>query len=130
MLEAWSWSVFGECFSCSEYADYGCLPDTMYVLGLKVIAMGDLNAPDIAHTTHLHLLQSVGLLGDEVRLEYGFPIPNSDNFQRLYIDDVVVVQVVSGGGAARCCADRAAIAASHQMYEVATLPRSREKAFG
>ena len=56
-------SALGPEFSGAGYEEFGLDPEEQYVLCLRVIPMGDLNAVDIAQETHRHLLLGAGQIG-------------------------------------------------------------------
>ena len=60
--EAITRNAFGRGFDGQEYERFGGLPGVRYRLALRVVAMGDTNAVDVAQATHRALLQRHGCL--------------------------------------------------------------------
>ena len=124
-------NCFGRAIRGSEAAELGGSPSCSYRLGLAVEGMGDLNAVDVAHTTHACLLEKFGLMDPEHVLIYGHAFPRGRIIEILYIDDHIVVcicrkqELLSPLGI-----DRDMVFKSHEAYEAAKLDRAPEKAFG
>ena len=98
---------------------------------LNVIAMGGVNAVDVAHQTHVGVLRESGGMNPSEVLEYGKPIPRGGVLQALYIDDHVVCSVVPKSDQDNCSGrDFDLVCKSHEGYERAKLDASTKKAFG
>jgi len=106
-------------------------PAKTYRMALRVIGMGDLNAVDVAHTTHVAILRSEGLMEPARTLRYGVPFPRESTIEVTYVDDHAVLSVVpkaardQPGGEDMDMVDR-----SHVAYAKADLPLAGDKAFG
>lgn len=124
-------NCFGREFLGDAYQAFGSAPGRRYRLCLRVLAMGDLNAVDIAQSTHRCLLQGAGCVSPAEELVYGAKLPISRTLEGLYIDDHFTISVVDRRQLhVRSGRDVEIIDQSHQAYERAHLPRSSEKAFG
>ena len=87
-------NTVGSPVSGSDFSEYGCLPDQKYILAFNVIPMGDLNAVDIAQQTHLEILRDCGCMSPDQVLSFRAPVPATNTFEGLYIDDHVAIQVL------------------------------------
>ena len=74
----------------SLVATYGGDPSIPYRLCFRVLGMGDTNGCAIAQATHEAVLKSAGLLSPEVTLKYGDPVPKSDLWEGVYLDDLLI----------------------------------------
>ena len=74
----------------SLVATYGGDPSIPYRLCFRVLGMGDTNGCAIAQATHEAVLKSAGLLAPEVTLKYGDPVPKSDLWEGVYLDDLLI----------------------------------------
>lgn len=93
--EAWlPRNAVGKVFDGAGFEEYGGTPGEKYVLTFRVIAMGDLNAVDIAQQVHLEILKDCHCMKEGEVLAFKSPLPASHCFEGLYIDDHVVVQVL------------------------------------
>ena len=107
---------------------FGGKPGVSYRLALRVVAMGDLNAVDIAQQTHTDLLSNAGCMLDKNVLVYGRALPDSSLFEGLYIDDHFVIaivpqhQLLDPEGP-----DRNLIQRSQRAYKIHNLPRAGEE---
>ena len=124
-------NVFGREFLGDQYVSHGAEVGRSYRLALRVVAMGDLNAVDIAHETHRQILKAHGAMAPQHELVYGAALPLGDVVEGLYIDDHFVIGIVprhlarSPGGP-----DRPVHDASLRAYESSGLPRAPEKSIG
>ncbi len=124
-------NVFGRIFDGANYSDYGGKSGVSYRMALDVLAMGDVNAVDVAQCTHTRLLQRFGCMQSEHTLIYPAPLPLSRTMEGLYIDDHFCISIVDKkdlGGLDG--PDRELISRSHEAYEHFKVPRAPEKAFG
>eukprot|EP00973_Karenia_brevis_P062808 8733100-Karenia_brevis.AAC.1 len=71
-------NAFGRSFDGGLYREFGGQAGISYHLALSVIGMGNLNAVDIAHQTHLGILKNAGFMAARTVLEYRSSIPVSD----------------------------------------------------
>lgn len=93
--EAWlPRNAVGKVFDGAGFEEYGGTPGEKYILTFRVIAMGDLNAVDIAQQVHLEILKDCHCMKEGEVLAFKSPLPASHCFEGLYIDDHVVVQVL------------------------------------
>lgn len=103
-----------------------------YLLAFRVIAMGDLNAVDIAQQVHLEILRDCHCVKADEVLEFRSPVPATHTFEGLYIDDRIVAQVVpskklrKNGDRFR---DEDIMDRSSQQYASLGIPTSEKKAF-
>ena len=124
-------NCFGRAITGQTAAKFGGDPSQRYRMGLRVIGMGDGNAVDVTHTTHIALLQRFGAMSQDTALEYGQVFPSGDLWEATYIDDHSVIlrcakqELRSATGPDRDLIDR-----SHAAYAAADLPRAEEKAYG
>ena len=124
-------TCFGRAISGQEARALGGDPRVTYRLGLRVEAMGDLNAVDVAHETHRSILIQAGCLDPRTELIYGSPFPKGQTLEGLYIDDHFVLQIMSLADLSKPEGpDKQLIEASHRAYEAAGVPRAPEKGFG
>ena len=78
--------------------DWGGRPGGTYYNAFVTVCMGDLNAVDIAQTTHRQLLVSANCMRPAEELVYGSSVPAAATWEGLYIDDHIVFSVVSHEG--------------------------------
>ncbi len=125
-------NVFGRVFDGSEVDPrHGGRPGVAYRMALRVIAMGDLNAVDIAQQTHLEMLMAFACMKPAETLIYGQPLPNGLVFEGLYIDDHFTLCVCRQADRDRRSGrDVDIIDQSHAAYRHYRVPRAEEKAFG
>ena len=124
-------NAFGREVRGEDVSDFGGRPGCFYRMALRVVAMGDLNAVDVAQATHLAILQKGGAMRAGTVLEYGQPLPQGDLWEGLYIDDhFVVARVRQCDLHTRRGADVDVIDSSHKAYASWDLPRAPEKGFG
>ena len=108
-----------------HYGGVACVP---YTLALRVIAMGDANAVNVANEVHRAILQSQGGLDETEELIYGKIFPSSRTLEGCYIDDHFVLAILPNhllekpGGR-----DHDLIRASWLAYSKAGLSRAPEK---
>ncbi|CAE7682844.1 unnamed protein product [Symbiodinium sp. CCMP2592] len=112
-----------------------------YRLCFRVLGMGDKNACSIAQATHESILMRHGLLKAEHKLVYGQPVPTSDLWEGIYLDDLLITLKVAmpyeipldgsfvppepqDGDRDMVQAKKAEVA-----YENARLPRALQKSF-
>eukprot|EP00439_Symbiodinium_sp_Y106_P053850 s3531_g7.t1 len=69
---------------------YGGDPNVPYRLCFRVLGMGDTNGCAIAQATHEAVLKSERVLASEVTLKYGAPVPKTDLWEGVYLDDLLV----------------------------------------
>ena len=100
-------------------------------MALRVVAMGDRNAVDIAQETHEAILRGYGCMLPSQALVYGRCLPSSKTMEGVYIDDHLTVSITKKADAKkREGRDWDLIQASHRAYEASGLPRAEDKAFG
>lgn len=124
-------NAFGRAFDGAGYERYGTKAGTQYLLCLRTLAMGDLNAVDIAHESHRSLLQSFECMQSDHEVVYGQILPDSRVLEGLYIDDHFVIGLVPKHEVlCRSGPDLGIIERSHKAYEAGKLLRAEEKGFG
>ncbi len=73
-------SAFGRPFDGAGFERFGGEPGRVYRLCLRTVAMGDLNAVDVAQATHHQLLRNAGCLDPREELVDGTKLPLSQTF--------------------------------------------------
>jgi len=68
------------CFDGEGYETYGGKKGESYILSFRVVAMGDLNAVDIAQQVHFEILQDGLCMQPGERIEFKQPLPASHTF--------------------------------------------------
>ena len=125
-------NTVGHVFDGEGYEAYGGKKGEKYLLSFKVIAMGDLNAVDIAQQVHFEILQDGGCMQDGERIEFKQPLPATHTLEGLYIDDHIVTQILPSkknrpkGVRYR---DEELIEQSRRQYSAQGIPTSEKKAF-
>jgi len=128
---ALSRNAFGERIWGDDFLEFGGEPGVPYRLALAVVAMGDLNAVDVAQAVHEQVLEDGGCLAPGTVLHYGEELPDSCLLEGVYIDDHLVIHVcLKSQLKATEGPDKDVILASHKAYVSSGLPRSEEKGFG
>ena len=87
-------NTVGECFDGEGYEEFGGKKGEKDILSFRVVAMGDLNAVDIAQQVHFEILQDGHCMQPEERIEFKQPLPASHTLEGLYIDDHIVTQIL------------------------------------
>ena len=121
----------------SDFLQFGAKAGQRYYLALRVVAMGDLNAVDIAQATHEQVLKNASCFLKHEILEYGQPVPCLDveTWEGLYIDDHIVIQKVPKScktetqGKQELLRDEIIMQSSRAEYLESGLPRAEAKAF-
>ena len=90
-------NIVGRCFCGDDYELYGGQASQRYILSLRCIGMGDINAVDVAEETHIEILSDFGALHRPGLLRWGEEFPDERVLQGIYIDDGVVVGLVDIG---------------------------------
>lgn len=119
-------NVIGSVFDGEGFEKFGGKKGHNFLLSFRVIAMGDLNAVDIAQQVHLEILQDVDCMRP------GSPVPASHTFEGLYIDDHIVAQVLpskKSRGKHDTYRDEQILNDSRSQYESLGIPTSSKKAF-
>lgn len=125
-------NAIGKVFDGKGYEKYGGAPGQRYLLAFRVIAMGDLNAVDIAQQVHLEILREASCMDPQDVLEFRSPVPATHTFEGLYIDDHIVTQVLpskkyrSPGAHYK---DESIMENSRNHYHNLGIPTSDKKAF-
>lgn len=125
-------NTVGHAFDGAGYEKYGAEPGREYLLAFKVVAMGDLNAVDIAQQVHLEILKDCDCMRDDECIEFRSPLPASHTLEGLYIDDHIVTQILPSkknrkkGSKFR---DEQIIEESRKQYASHSIPTSYKKAF-
>ena len=119
-------NCFGRVITGEKARLLGAKANCTYHLALKVVAMGDHNAVDIAQRCHERLLEKYVCMTDKDKLIYGSPLPKSDVMEGCYIDDHLVVGTVKRCDARGPGRDREVMAASRRAYEDSNLPLSNK----
>jgi len=124
-------NAFGRRLTGDQWQAYGGTPGVNYRLALRVVAMGDTNAVDIAHVTHHCALRKAGCLQEGTELIYGNIMPPQELIEGLYIDDHFAISVMERALLqAPSGPDRDIIMKSHRAYESCYMPRAPEKGYG
>ena len=87
-------NTIGHVFDGKGYEEFGGQPGKGYLLSFRVIAMGDLNAVDIAQQVHFEVLRDAQCMQPGECLEFKKPLPASHTLEGLYIDDHIVTQIL------------------------------------
>ena len=87
-------NTVGKIFDGAGYEKYGGVPGRNYLLSFRVIAMGDLNAVDLAQQVHLEILQDSGCMNPGECMEFKHPLPASHTMEGLYTDDHIITQIL------------------------------------
>ena len=133
-LEEWiPRNAFGPPVSGEHYTRWGCRSGTLYRPCFRAICMGDLNAVDIAHTTHEHILRRAGCMLEQEAVRYRVTTPPGNVWEFLYIDDHWCVSVISKASQSDPASDPGGarlldiMSSSRAAYVEAQLPRAAEK---
>eukprot|EP00438_Fugacium_kawagutii_P014674 Skav232095 [mRNA] locus=scaffold2353:86437:88234:+ [translate_table: standard] len=125
-------NTVGHSFDGEGYEAYGGKKGERYLLSFKVVAMGDLNAVDIAQQVHFEVLQDGLCMQPNERIEFKQPLPASHTLEGLYIDDHIVTQILPSrrnrkkGAVFR---DETIMQQSRDQYAKHGIPTSASKAF-
>ncbi len=123
-------NAFGRRFDGEGYEQWGGQAGKSYYMALRVQAMGDLNAVDIAQAVHVQIFDDARK-SDFDLLEYCQALPNSDLAVGVYIDDTLVALICSEQQAVQPTGpDRVLLDKVHAAYAEASPPRAEEKGFG
>ncbi len=122
-------TAFGRVFTGKEAERLGGSASRRYHLGLRVWAMGDSNAVDVAQATHESILRAAGCLRASEHLKYNGPFPAGKVLEGVYVDDHVVIGLcrkdqVQDPGAGE---DTDRVTRSREAYAAAGLPVAPEK---
>lgn len=122
---------FGRRFFAKDYPDWGLEPGVPYRMVLSVVAMGGLNAVDIAQAANVDSLLRFGAVRECDLLEYGKRFPEGPMYVGVYVDDLTVAYVCKLSEL-QCPRgpDRDAIENAIKNYDYHNLPRSEDKSFG
>ena len=120
----WRRNSFGRVFSGREAAALGGDPSKRYHMCLRVVAMGDHNAVDVAQKLHETILKNHNCMLESDVLRYGSPIPPSDVLEGAYIDDHLVVGRVGRHAVKGPGRDREVLSRSRAAYVASGLPLS------
>ena len=88
----------GRQFSGEGYEAHGGRAGKQYVLVMRCIGMGNINAVDVTEETHLEILNDHGALFRPGLLSWGDEFPQQNILQGVYIDDGLVVGIVDIDG--------------------------------
>ena len=131
--EAWlPRNAIGKTFDGRGYEKFGGIPGKKYLLSFRVIAMGDLNAVDIAQQVHLEILRDCCCMNVGECLEFRSPLPASHTLEGLYIDDHIITQILPSKKNRKNIArfrDEELLARSREQYQKKGIPISSGKAF-
>ena len=103
-----------------------------YLLAFQVVAMGDLNAVDIAQPVHLEILQDGQCMQPGETLMFKEPLPASHTLERLYIDHHIITQILPKKkywGRQDRFRDEELLELSRDQYKRHGIPTSESKAF-
>ena len=87
-------NIVGQPFDGAGYEEFGGEKGKSYLLAFQVVAMGDLNAVDIAQQVHLEILQDGQCMQPGETLMFKEPLPASHTLEGLYIDDHIIPQIL------------------------------------
>ena len=87
-------NTIGSVFDGEGFEKYGGEKGKKYLLSFRVVAMGDLNAVDIAQQVHVEILKDCHCMLPGEVLAYKHVMPATHCYEGLYIDDHVTVQVL------------------------------------
>ena len=73
-------------------------PKRAYRLTMRVLAMGDHNACDIAQMAHERVLEQAHVVSPDKMLRHGKPLPSHGPLIGAYLDDLLVGAIVKGDG--------------------------------
>lgn len=128
--EMLSRNCFGRRFDGGAYSEFGGVRGCKYRLCLGVVAMGSLNAVDVATKTHLALGEACGGLPREALMEYGKPLPKGALRGGAYVDDLLLTLVVPDDMLESNTEDHDCMQRMLAAYPQANLPIAAEKGFG
>ena len=125
-------NAIGKPFDGEGYETYGGEKGKKYLLAFKVIAMGDLNAVDLAQQVHLEVLKDCSCMNEGECIEFKEPLPAAHTMEGLYIDDHIITQILPSkknrkkGYKYR---DEVLIERSREQYAKHGIPTSQNKSF-
>ena len=126
-------NAVGQCFDGEDYYEaYGGKKGESYILSFRVVAMGDLNAVDIAQQVHFEILQDGLCMQPGERIEFKQPLPASHTLEGLYIDDHIVTQILPSRkyrNKNQKFRDEVIVQQSREQYSNHGIPTSAHKAF-
>ena len=125
-------NAVGKAFDGKGYEAYGGEKGKRYLLAFKVIAMGDLNAVDIAQQVHVEILKGCACVSPSECIEFREPLPASHTMEGLYIDDHIVTQILPAKKLrpkSKQFRDEELIANSRSQYARQGIPTSKNKSF-
>jgi hypothetical protein len=125
-------NAVGQCFDGEGYEAYGGKKGESYILSFRVVAMGDLNAVDIAQQVHFEILQDGLCMQPGERIEFKQPLPASHTLEGLYIDDHIVTQILPSRkyrNKNQKFRDEVIMQQSREQYSNHGIPTSAYKAF-
>ena len=128
---ALSRSAFGRRFDGPGFEEFGGKPGSAYCLALRVIAMGDQIAVDVAQALHVDLSSAAGTVTDSGLIRYRHAVPASGVLEGVYIEDLIVAIIARDrelNSAKR--EDKDLISNAPKAYQTSGLIRSPDKAFG
>ena len=125
-------NAIGKAFDGEGYEEWGGEKGKMYLLSFRVIAMGDLNAVDLAQQVHLEILQDAECMKPGESLMFKEPLPASHTLEGLYIDDHIITQILPKKKYRRksdTYRDEELLAKSRSQYKHHGIPTSENKVF-
>eukprot|EP00438_Fugacium_kawagutii_P028079 Skav223928 [mRNA] locus=scaffold2593:382825:387213:+ [translate_table: standard] len=125
-------NTVGKAFDGEGYEEYGGINGKRFLLSFQVIAMGDLNAVDIAQQVHLEILRDGQCMAPNECIEFKQPLPASHTLEGLYIDDHIITQILPSRkhrSSQATFRDEELLANSRSQYERHQIPTSKNKAF-
>ena len=87
-------NAIGSVFDGEGFEAYGGEKGKQYLLSFCVVAMGDLNAVDIAQQVHVEILKDCNCMREGEVLAYKQALPASHCYEGLYIDDHIAIQIL------------------------------------
>ncbi len=125
----------GKPLSGKDYVEFGAECDRSYLLAIRVVCMGDVNAVDLCQSVHEQVLHDCDCLREAETLKYRHSVPLTPVWDGLYIDDHIVSLVVNRQEHPRVrrprqqLRDEKIMTDSREHYEQVGLPRSLAKTF-
>ena len=125
-------NAIGSVFDGEGFEAFGGVKGRKYLLSFCVVAMGDLNAVDIAQQVHVEILRDCHCMQPSEVLSYKHVVPASHCYEGLYIDDHVTVQILpkkKNRKKGEKFRDETIIANSRAQYAKHGIPTSASQAF-
>lgn len=125
-------NTVGQSFDGEGYEEFGGVKGKKFLLSFQVIAMGDLNAVDIAQQVHLEILRDGQCMAPNECIEFKHPLPASHTLEGLYTDDHIITQILpskKNRPPKMKYRDEELLENSRRQYARHSIPTSDSKAF-